>query len=33
MGVGFYACLHKPVDIPRLGELLEEVWHYRNKGS
>lgn len=31
--VGFFACLHKPVDIPRLGELLEEVWNVRNKES
>ncbi len=28
---GFYAVLCKPVDIPRLGELLEEVWETRQK--
>ncbi|KLT44142.1 hypothetical protein CC85DRAFT_32503 [Cutaneotrichosporon oleaginosum] len=28
---GFFAVLCKPVDIPRLGELLEEVWETRQK--
>ncbi|BEJ17086.1 hypothetical protein CspHIS471_0604870, partial [Cutaneotrichosporon sp. HIS471] len=28
---GFFAVLNKPVDIPRLGELLEEVWETRQK--